>query len=367
VAVSNPEHSRDVGVTLSSAYVHSTLSNANPEKYFVSPFEETPMYDGRHTYIYSASVTDIDNPGRTLGGIGIVFDSEPEFRTMLDDALKSKKDTFAVFTDRKGRVISSTAGLAAGDCLKLPSYMFGVKKGESHREILVYNGSYYAVGCACSSSYREYKSSDGYNNDVLAFVFEKLTQEEDESIVAEHAGMTIEQWNIVLHANGTHEKLVTFCVNSQLFALKQDVVFEATDMSDMIKLPDSSDMVRGALFYNNRYIAVVDSHALFKYNKSGSPGNHLIILKLEEDVFVALEVDEINNVLEVNANDIRPIPELSGRSSVSGIICIRGEKECNMLLLNPQALLTKLEEGQSGYDWEEILAVIEKMNEEKTA
>jgi chemotaxis signal transduction protein len=286
---------------------------------------------------------------------------------MLDDALKSKKDTFAVFTDRKGRVISSTAGLAAGECLELPSYMFGVKNGESHREILVYNGSYYAVGCACSSSYREYKSSDGYYNDVLTFVFEKLTQEEDESIVAEHAGMTIEQRDIVLHANGTHEKLVTFCVNSQLFALKQDVVFEATDTSDMIKLPDSSDMVRGALFYNNRYIAVVDSHALFKYNKSGSPGNHLIILKLEEDVFVALEVDEINNVLEVNANDIRPIPELSGRSSVSGIICIRGEKECNMLLLNPQALLTKLEEGQSGYDWEEILAVIEKMNEEKTA
>jgi len=368
VAVSNPEHTDNVGTTLNSAYIHSTLSNAKPEKYFVSSFEETAMYDGRHTYIYSASITDINNAGKIVGGIGIVFDSEFEFNTMLDDALKSKNDTFAVFTDCKGHVISSTCGLRVGESLELPSYMFEVHNGASQSEILVYKSNYYAVGCACSSSYREYKNSDGYKNDVLAFVFEKLTEDADENSVTEYTGVTmLEQRDIALSANGLREKLVTFCVNSQIFALKQDVVLETTDMSGIVPLPDSNELVRGALYYNNQYIAVVNSHALFKYNANGLPANHLLILNLEENVFVALEVDELINVLEVNTCDIKPVPGLGASSSISGILSFRGVKECNILLLNHNALRTRLQQDQAGYDWEEILALLENMNEEKTA
>ncbi len=367
VAVSNPEYRRDVGTTLSSAYIHSTLSNAKPEKYFVSPFEETPLYDGKHTYIYSASVTDIKTSNRVVGGIGIVFDSEFEFSAMLGDALKSKKDTFAVFTDRKGSVISSTGEQIVGETLKLPGAWFDVKHGEVRREILVYNGSYFAVGCACSASYREYKSTDGYVNDVLAFVFVKLTDEASEAGVAVQDNALIEQRDISLKINAAHDKLVAFYVNGQLFALEQEVVYEATDSSEVIPLPDSNAMIRGALCYRGEYIAVVDTHMLFKGAENQQPGGHLLIIKPGEDVFMALEVDELSSVLEVNAEDIRPVPEFGGASSVAGILSVRGEKDCNVLVLNHMSLLTKLQKDQAGYDWEEILAILEKMNEEKSA
>lgn len=366
LAVSNPEYRADVGTTLSSTYVHNTLSNAKPEKYFVSPFEETPLYDGKHTYIYSASVTDISNPSRVVGGIGIVFDSEFEFQAMLGDALKLKKDTFAVFTDRKGMVISSTGEQTVGGALKLPEALFGVKNGEVRNEILVYNGSYYAVGCACSASYREYKSSDGYTNDVLAFVFVKLTDEADEPGLALHLKTDIEQKDISLKNGGAHEKLVVFGINSQLFALKQEVVYEATDLSAVIPLPDSNAMIRGALNYRGEYIAVVDAHALFKSEEPSPPGGHLLILKPADDVFLALEVDELCSVLEVNAEDLKPVPDFGGVSSVAGILSVCGEKSCNVLVLSHAALLTKVQQDQAGYDWEEILAILEKMNADKS-
>ena len=66
------------------------------------------MYENRHTYIYGASVTDANNDSQTVGGIGIVFDSDFQFRTMLHDSLSLKKDSFAVFADRKGMIVSST-------------------------------------------------------------------------------------------------------------------------------------------------------------------------------------------------------------------------------------------------------------------
>ncbi len=136
-------------------FVRDVLINANEADYFVSDFEASDLYDGRHTYIYSASVTDFENNALTVGGIGIVFDSDFQFRTMLHDALSLKKDSFAVFTDRKGVVISSTReDIRPGTKLKLPASMLATQNGMN---ILVYEESYFAVGSSCSSSYRSTK------------------------------------------------------------------------------------------------------------------------------------------------------------------------------------------------------------------
>ena len=362
VAVSNPEYAGEVGKTLSASFIHNTLSNTRPEKYFVSPFEATPLYDGRYTYVYSASVTDLHNSHMTVGGIGIVFDSAYQFRAMLDDALKSKEDTFAVFTDRQGLVIASTGDIVVGDRLGIPASAFETENGTAHSEILLYNGNYYAVGCAGSSNYREYKSTDGYKNDVLAFVFEQLTRDCNVSNAATRMDFMVEQKDFTLSSHGTRDKLVTFCVNNQLFALRQDAVFEAADTGSLIPLPGTGELVRGAVYYKGQYIAVVDSHALFRSGMDRPGSNHLLILGLSDEAFVRLEVDEVCRVLELNTNDIKPVPDFGGGSLISGIISIQSH---NILLLNHGALLTKLQQDQSGYDWDEILALLEKINAEQ--
>lgn len=167
------------GSRLTEETVVRTLANSDSQAYFVTPFEPTALYGGRPTYVYHASVTALDNPARIVGGVGIVFDAEPQFAAMLDDCLPRDDKgqvlagAFAVFADRHGQVISSTApALPAGTALALDEHWLHLPNGQRKSEIAVHDGKRYAVGCVISNGYREYKSAaDAYRNDVAAFVF----------------------------------------------------------------------------------------------------------------------------------------------------------------------------------------------------
>ncbi|GAB4255369.1 MAG: hypothetical protein Kow0065_03300 [Methylomicrobium sp.] len=158
---------------------NAALRNSDSQRYSVSPFVETPMYGNRHTYIYNAAITDLHKPERVLGGIGIVFDSEPQFSAMLDEILprdeagKLLDGCFAFFTDRTKMIIASAnhATLKAGDQLPIDDRFFTMKNSQRNSEVIQFENINYVLGMAVSKGYREYKTVDGYSNDVLAFIF----------------------------------------------------------------------------------------------------------------------------------------------------------------------------------------------------
>ncbi|PKM35769.1 MAG: hypothetical protein CVV06_14510 [Gammaproteobacteria bacterium HGW-Gammaproteobacteria-10] len=157
----------------------AALRNSDSQSYSVSPFIRTPFYGNRYTYIYNASITHLASPNQVLGGIGIVFDSEPQFSSMLDEILprdeagKLLEGCFAFFTDRNKMVIASAnhPSLGAGDSLAIDDRFFAMRTGQKGSEVIQYNGVQYVLGMAVSKGYREYKTVDGYSNDVFAFVF----------------------------------------------------------------------------------------------------------------------------------------------------------------------------------------------------
>jgi chemotaxis signal transduction protein len=357
IAVSNPTRSRDIGKVLDADYIRNILGNRREEKYFVSPFAATDLYDNKHTYIYGASITDIQNSS-TVGGIGIVFDSEFQFRTMLDDNMQEKEDTFAVFADRQGNVISSTnSSLQIGSRLNLPGNFFEVENGMSHSEILVYQNCYYSVGCVCSSSYREYKQNDGYQNDVLAFVFEKMA-EYDDTNEAKTKNEFIEQVDITLHEKETHKKIATFVLGGQLFGLDQSVVTEVIDTCQIIDLPGCTGVMKGAIVYRDACIPVVDTHALFEQPSGAKDSPHLLLLQLEQGK-IALEADALNNVLEINESDMKPVSGLNGSVSVvKGIVCFENSDRRIMIVLNHETLFQRLDSKLFQLDINEVLSSI---------
>lgn len=158
-----------IGKKVSGDYIVKTLTNNSTQNYFVSPFENTPFYNGEATYIYSAAIRYQD---KTLGGIGIVFDAVPQFKAMLNDSFPSQKQGFSCFIDRKGNVLSTTYPDAAPmekmvldeDILRFNT------KGTTHR-FITYEGKKYLLGIALSHGYREYKVEDNYKNDVLSLTF----------------------------------------------------------------------------------------------------------------------------------------------------------------------------------------------------
>jgi len=86
VAVSNPKYESMVGSSVGTNWSKSVMLHTDTQQYTVSEFEETELYDNEATYIYAAGIKSLDNQ-RAVGGIGVVFDSTPEFKSMLVDVL----------------------------------------------------------------------------------------------------------------------------------------------------------------------------------------------------------------------------------------------------------------------------------------
>jgi hypothetical protein len=178
IAVSNDEHQNLVGQPADhQSGAKEALQSNDPQKYTVSDFVPSTQYKNRHTYIYNASITSLQQTS-VLGGIGIVFDSEPQFAEMLDDTLpkdqqgKTLDGSFAIYCQRDGMIISSTqdSPQKVGETLALDKKLLSLENGQQYSQIMSYQGNSYAVGIAASKGYREYKTSGDYSNDILALV-----------------------------------------------------------------------------------------------------------------------------------------------------------------------------------------------------
>ena len=98
ISVSNENEKHLIGKQLSLDVVTKTKDIKNTNDYFVSKFEKTQLYDEDFTYIYYAAIKENNS---FLGGIGVVFDSKPEFKAMLEESIpnfnKNKnKEVFGV-------------------------------------------------------------------------------------------------------------------------------------------------------------------------------------------------------------------------------------------------------------------------------
>lgn len=180
LAVSSPQQQMLVGIKLDeSTGATEALKHSDSQHYTVSAFEKTHLYRDRHTYIYNAAVTDLEDSRKVLGGIGIVFDSEPQFASMLNDVLPRDKQgevlagCFGVFVQRNKTIIAvaNNPALEVGDTLDLDAAFFELKTGHRSSELIQLNGTSYIFGVAVSKGYREYKVQDAYRNDVIAMVF----------------------------------------------------------------------------------------------------------------------------------------------------------------------------------------------------
>ena len=166
-----------IGTQADSGLVHKAMALASSKDYRVSDFAPSPLYGGRHTYIYTTAVRDPEDHTRPVGVIQIVFDSEPQFAAMLDDILPRDETnavvpgSFAVFADRNKQVISTTdPAFPVGSSLPFEDRLFAHKKGEREATLVHIDEKSYALGLQVSSGYREYKTGDGYDNDVICMV-----------------------------------------------------------------------------------------------------------------------------------------------------------------------------------------------------
>ena len=162
-----------------SPWFKQTTSLTNSQQYAVSEYEKSELYAGQETYIYSAAIKS--TRGAIIGGIGVVFDSKPEFEAMLQDCLpvsetgEPLEHASALFIDQHATIIASTdENWLVGSTLPIPEALMKIKNGESRHAVTELNSDNYLIGVTCSSGYREYKTTGDYSNDVIAVVMIKM-------------------------------------------------------------------------------------------------------------------------------------------------------------------------------------------------
>lgn len=177
VAFSDDRYLNKVGQSIEeNSGGHAVFKLQDIYAYSVSHFTTFDCYGGDHTYIYNAAIRDVQDSRKTVGGIGIVFDSKQEFRAILQDILprengEVKTGSKALFTTDTGLVISSSSDdHPVGSVFLADIDRAELQQNGSTASIIKLAEKSYLVGAAKSEGYREYKRQDGYENSIISWV-----------------------------------------------------------------------------------------------------------------------------------------------------------------------------------------------------
>jgi chemotaxis signal transduction protein len=307
----------------------STLSTE--QDYFVSPFAPSPLYKNRPTYVYHAAIRHTENPAVVVGGIGIVFDAVPEFLAMLKGALGDKKGMTAFFVDRSGQIIASTdPQRPTGTVLAIDPSMLALQNGKSASSILVHDGQYAVMGRTASNGYREFKNSDGYQEDVLAVVFESLGAVRHGNM-APGFSATLEPEDFGPQAG---QEFATFFIGASIYALPAACVSEALPASAISPISMGGRAERcGVLSLNGEgaqkcFVWVFDLGHLISGRPSEIESGSQVIIVHHREKTIGLLVSELHGVPEFHSPQIMQTPFAGngGIVSISQIIkANRGE------------------------------------------
>jgi chemotaxis signal transduction protein len=280
------------------------------QHYCVSPFEPSSLYHDAPTYIYHAAIRNIEGDD-IVGGIGIVFDSTPELLAMLQSSLTEDSSRKAFYVNRRGEIISTTdSAYSVGDILDIDPLLFATPSGQSASQITTYRNDYVVISCTANRGYREFKISDGYQEDIIAIVIESYGE-------VQHTSSQTNDQAFVLH----HERdivdgqeFATFFTDHSLFAIAATNVVEAIPYASMIStsMGNKAEQIGILTLKDNPahkdFVWVFDLGQLMRGTPSTPTASSQIIVVRHNQHTIGLLVDELHAVPEFDQSHITDTP-----------------------------------------------------------
>ena len=302
-----------VGTDIDAGTLQQVLGLRTAQDYHVTPFVSSPLYGGRPAWVYHAAVRDLAAPASVVGGIGLVFDANAELGAMLRDGL-GKANGEACFIDRNGRVLASTAASRpAGATLDIGRDLLAMERGRSDARLAVHDGQYAMLGCCAAQGYREFKTTDGYRDDVLAVVLHTHGALRRTTV---DAAVNAPARDVSATAN--ERKYATFTVGGQLHAIAADDVWQAYPASAVAPVSAGAMPVHcGMLPLRDgagvaSYIWVADLGSMLGMKAAEGQGGQVIVVRQGEQA-VGVLVDALDTVTAFSGQAVAAAP-LAGDS-----------------------------------------------------
>ncbi|MBL8327319.1 MAG: chemotaxis protein CheW [Rubrivivax sp.] len=345
--ISNDTSPPQLGSTVDGTLRELAMGLQDPQQYRVTPFGPTVLNEGESTYVYVAGVRHPDS-GRPVGGIAIVFNSQREFRAMLDDVLDSRRG-LAAFIDAQGTVISSTDE-------QLPpgaAWPLGLEP-----RIVAHQGVHYAMSVRKAGGYREFKTTDGYRNDVYAAVALRLGAiERRGSSLADHSFRSAP-----VAERRHHREFALFHVGANLCALPADAVIEALPSDRLVRTPRAQPLHAGLLEVgtgdSRQLIAVACARQLMGVTYPARQEDGVVLVMNRRCVgedptrpLLGLRVDGVSQVLDLDARQLQELPAGMRRLTpwTSGILKLAAsDGETSLLQVQDPAALAATFFPQAG-------------------
>ncbi|UCV16771.1 chemotaxis protein CheW [Quatrionicoccus australiensis] len=316
-AVANPNYANLVGKMLDEPWGADCLALPDSQSYTVSQFTRSPLYASRPTYIYLAALRAPDD-SRVSGGIAIVFDSEPQFNAMLNDALprvasgEPVAGSFAVFVDDAARIVASTdSNYRIGETLTLPDEL--LKPAVTGCSLLIaLDGQVMAVGARPSTGYREYKGKeDSYRNALSALVFIPLGAYDASARLGNDSGEVVAR-RASPAADVAIREIATFHLGGHWLGLPVSAVVEAIELNGAACLANAPKQVYGALIYRNETLPIYNLHAALGLDESGEAGvgQQVVVVRGENGKLFGILVDQLGEVMETPLSDIEDLANI---------------------------------------------------------
>ena len=376
IAVSNPSERGFVGTRVREAWASGALQLKTSQDYIVSDFTTTQYYNNNHTYIYGAAIKRMDC-SRNIGGVGIVFDSEYQFRKILTEILPvetngaPRQDSFALFIQRDGKVIASSDDTyKPGEQFLIFPEALKLEHGEACSQVIDFNGQYYAVGARMSSSYREYKGeNDNYRNDVVAVVFSKLCHTD-----TEYKELT-QRLSLQSDRGSPNElvELATFRVGSKWLGIETQYVVEALGKQAIEYLNSRNQDLFGYIVFNHQLVPVFELYHILglplpSEQHDSDKQRQVVIVSNSQDEHYGLLVDSLGEIPEVLVSRLLTLPQPPEKNGpVQALLYVDNEHHQKILVLDPEHLIELLSNNlavQHPIDEQELDELVQNMEED---
>jgi chemotaxis signal transduction protein len=205
--------------------------------------------------------------------------------------------------------------------------------GESHSEIIVYNGNYYAIGIKCSQGYREYKVADNYSNDIFAIFFSYISSAD---LKISHSKEIFKE--ISGNKSEDTQEIGTFYVGGKWLGIEIENLIEVVSTSklDLSPTMNNDHYFKGTILYNNSAVGVIDIKN-FLDEKIEEEYKEVVIIKhfdKDSENYIGILVNELGDIPEISKVRIKKIDNyLLGNCTLinSVVVPSEGSKEDKLL------------------------------------
>lgn len=348
VAVSNPSHASKIGSTIHEPWVAATLELRDSQQYAVSAFTQSDFYGGQHTLIYGAALRN--DSRRVVGGIGIVFDSAPQFKAMLRDALPRSESgdivngSIGLFVDSQMTVVAATSEYEPGDKIDLSRDVLS-----NDQQTVCMNGMHYAIGVRKTSGYREYTGM-GVHSLILIPLGTAIERAVVRRAEAQNHRRAVTQEPMI--------DIATFYCGQQRLGVQRNDLVEALDGTNLRPIPGAPAWHAGLLMYRETPLPVIDLGKLLNTGPGTDARNVIVVRAVETGQLFGLLVEELADIPEVAVSRILPVGDLNARGVAILDRAVRPERadEPMLMLMNIEQLL--IYAGAAGFKLSQPMASV---------